>query len=128
MNYRRIVQNPRGEMELVEDQIADPGPGEVRVKIQTAGVSFADLLMREGIHPEARYKPFTPGWDVVGQVEKLGRGVESVQLGDRVTAMPIVGGYAEYINLPESELVAVPAGVGYRVGRWGRGPRRGEAQ
>jgi hypothetical protein len=39
---------------IIEDEIADPRPGDIRVKIQAAGVSFADMLMREGIHPEAR--------------------------------------------------------------------------
>jgi NADPH2:quinone reductase len=66
------------------------------------------MLMGQGIHPEARRPPFTPGWDVVGVVEALGEGVESVPLGATVTAMPIVGGYAEYICLPETELVRVP--------------------
>ena len=111
MKYRRVVQAPNGDMQLVEDDISDPQSGEVRLRIQATGVSFADMLMREGIHPEARQKPFTPGWDVVGVVEKLGNGVTSVAVGERVAAMPIVGGYAEYICLPESELVAVPIGV-----------------
>ncbi len=111
MRYHRIVQTPKGDVEFVEDEIADPCPGEVRLKIQAAGVSFADMLMREGIHPEARRKPFTPGWDVVGIVEMLGDEVMSVKVGDVVAAMPIVGGYAEFICLPESELVSVPAHV-----------------
>lgn len=98
-------------MELIEDEIGEPRADEVRVQIQAAGVSFADMLMREGIHPEARRKPFTPGWDIVGVVEKLGDRVTSVNVGDVVAAMPIVGGYAEYICLPESELVVVPDGV-----------------
>lgn len=111
MKYHRIVQAPKGEVQFIEDELTDPQRGEVRLRIQAAGVSFADMLMREGIHPEARRKPFTPGWDVVGIVEKLGSGVSSVQIGDLVAAMPIVGGYAEYICLAESELVAVPAHV-----------------
>ena len=111
MKYHRIVQAPKGELQFIEDEIAGPRHGEVRVKIQTAGVSFADMLMREGIHPEARRKPFTPGWDIVGVVEKLGGGVTSVKVGDVVAAMPIVGGYAEYICLPESEVVGVPDDV-----------------
>jgi NADPH2:quinone reductase len=111
VKFHRVVQTPRGVVEFIEDEIADPCPSEVRLKIQAAGVSFADILMREGIHPEARRKPFTPGWDVIGVVEKLGDGVSSVKVGDTVAALPIVGGYAEYVCLPESELVAVPAHV-----------------
>ena len=111
MKYHRIVQAPKGDVQFIEDEIEEPLPGEVRVRIQAAGVSFADMLMREGIHPEARRKPFTPGWDIVGLVENLGEGVTSLNVGDLVAAMPIVGGYADYICLPETELVAVPAGV-----------------
>jgi len=108
MKYRRVIVNRERHLELVEDELPNPRPGEVRVKILAAGVSFADVSMREGIHPEARRPPFTPGWDVVGVVEALGRGVESVPMGATVTAMPIVGGYAEYICLPATELVIVP--------------------
>ena len=51
---------------------------------------------------------FTPGWDLVGVVEKLGEGVTSMDIGQCVTAMPIHGAYAEYICLPLTELVRVP--------------------
>src|SRR5262249_44336518 len=64
----------------------------------------------QAIHPEARRPPFTPGWDVVGTVDVLGEGVQAVPLGATVAAMPIVGGYAEYLCLPATELVRVPPG------------------
>ena len=108
MKYRRTIVNRNRQLELVEDDLPNPRPGEVRLKILAAGVSFADVSMREGIHPEARRPPFTPGWDVVGTVDVLGEGVEAVRLGAPVAAMPIVGGYAEYLCLPATELVRVP--------------------
>src|SRR5262245_60595251 len=108
MKYRRMIVNRERRLELVEDELPNPRPGEVRVKILAAGVSLADVLMQEGIHPEARRPPFTPGWDVVGTVEAFGDGAQGVPLGATVTAMPIVGGYAEYICLPVAELVPVP--------------------
>src|SRR5262245_25924527 len=95
MKYRRIIVNRRRQLELVEDDLPKPGPGEVRVKILAAGISFADLSMREGVHPEARRPPFTPGWDVVGVIDLLGEKVEALPLRTVVAAMPIVGGYAE---------------------------------
>ena len=97
MKCRRIIVNRKRQLELVEEDLLLPRPGEVRVKILAAGVSLPDVLMREGIHPEARKPPFTPGWDVVGVVDELGEGVQAVSLGATVAAMPIVGGYAEYI-------------------------------
>jgi NADPH:quinone reductase-like Zn-dependent oxidoreductase len=108
MKYQRIIVNRRRQLELVEDGLPSPRPGEVRVKVLAAGVSYPDVMMRQGIHPEARRPPFTPGWDVVGTVDVLGEGVEAVQVGTTVAAMPIVGGYAEYICLPIVELVRVP--------------------
>jgi NADPH2:quinone reductase len=108
MKYRRIIVNKERRLELIEDDVPNPGPDEVRVKILAAGVSFPDVMMREGFHPEARRPPFTPGWDLVGIVEALGDGVSSVPIGATVAAMPIVGGYAEYICLPVAKLVRVP--------------------
>jgi NADPH:quinone reductase-like Zn-dependent oxidoreductase len=108
MKYKRIIVNRRRQLELVEDDIPNPRPGEVRVKVLAAGVSYPDVMMRQGIHPEARRPPFTPGWDVVGTVEALGEGVGAVPVGTTVAAMPIVGGYAEYLCLPAAELVRVP--------------------
>lgn len=108
MKNRRIIVNRQRQLELVEEDLPAPGPGEVRLKMLAAGVSFPDVMMREGVHPEARKPPFTPGWDIVGVVDALGEGVKTVPLGDTVAAMPIVGCYAEYLCLPETELVRVP--------------------
>ena len=111
MKYRRIIVNRKRQLELIEDELPSPGPGEVRVKILAAGMSFADVSMREGVHPEARRPPFTPGWDVVGTVDAIGEGVQAVPVGTTVSAMPIIGGYAEYLCLPATELVRVPPQV-----------------
>lgn len=111
MKYRRVIVNRRRQLEVIEENLPTPGPGEVRLKMLAAGVSFADLSMRQGIHPEARRPPFTPGWDVVGTVDALGEGVDRVSLGATVAAMPIVDGYAQYLCLPATELVTVPPGL-----------------
>ena len=81
MKYRRILVNRQRQLELVKEDLPNPGPGEVRVKMLAAGVSYPDVMMRQGIHPEARRPPFTPGWDVVGTVDLLGEGVKAVPLG-----------------------------------------------
>ena len=51
---RRIIVNRRRQLELVEADLPNPGPGEVRLKMLAAGVSYPDVMMRRGIHPEAR--------------------------------------------------------------------------
>ena len=114
MTYRRVIAGRRGGpevLEMAEATLPEPGPGQVRVRIQAAGVSFADILMREGVHPETPAGSFTPGWDLAGVVDALGPGVAGWQLGQPVAAMPVTGGYAEYLCLPAAELVPVPAGL-----------------
>jgi NADPH2:quinone reductase len=70
-----------------------------------------DLMMREGIHPETPRLPFTPGWDLIGVVERLGDGVSGLEPGQIVAALPISGAYAEFVCLPHRELVPVPPGL-----------------
>jgi NADPH2:quinone reductase len=112
--YRRVVVTQHGGpnvLRTVEDTLPEPQPGEVRVRILAAGVSFADVLMREGIHPEAIRPPFTLGWELVGVVDKRGPGVSKPTLGDRVAALSVRGSYAEYLCLPAEDLVPVPSGL-----------------
>src|SRR6059036_2605430 len=66
-------------------------------------------MMREGVHPETPRMPFTPGWDLVGVVDRLGAGISGIELGQIVAALPISGAYAEFVCLPQRELVQVPA-------------------
>src|SRR5262252_4044325 len=68
-------------------------------------------MAREGTHPETPPVPFTPGWDLVGEVERLGDRVSGIESGQIVAAMPISGAYAEYVCLPQRELVPVPSGL-----------------
>ncbi len=98
-------------MQVVGDECPEPKDGEVRVKVLAAGVSLPDLMMREGIHPETPTLPFTPGWDLVGIVDRLGDGISGLELGQIVAALPISGAYAEFVCLPQRELVPVPSGL-----------------
>ncbi len=96
---------------MVEEECPEPKNGEVRVRVLAAGVSLPDLMMREGIHPETPRLPFTPGWDLVGVVDRLGDGVSGIEPGQLVAALPINGAYAEFVCLPQRELVPVPSGL-----------------
>ncbi len=68
-------------------------------------------MAREGVHPETPPVPYTPGWDLIGEVERLGDGVSGIEPGQIVAAMPIHGAYAEFVCLPQRELVPVPSGL-----------------
>ncbi len=112
MKYKRIVISRYGGSEVLqvaEDELPEPRSGEVRVRMLAAGVAWGDILKREGIG--GARPPFTPGYDIVGAVDKLGEGVSAVKVGQTVAALPIAGGYAEYICLPASGLTPVPSGL-----------------
>lgn len=114
MNHSRIVVTRYGgpdALRVLEEDCPEPQAGEVRVRVLAAGVSLPDLMAREGIHPETPRVPFTPGWDLVGVVDRLGAGVSGIERGATVAALPITGAYTQFICLPRDELVAVPAGL-----------------
>jgi NADPH:quinone reductase-like Zn-dependent oxidoreductase len=114
VKHTRIIVTHYGgpeALEVVEEECPEPKPGEVRVNVLAAGVSLPDILAREGIHPETPRPPYTPGWDLVGRVDRLGDGVSGIEAGQMVAAMPISGAYAEFVCLPQRELVPVPDGL-----------------
>jgi NADPH:quinone reductase-like Zn-dependent oxidoreductase len=113
--HRRVVVTRHGGpevLQVVEEDLPEPGAGEVRVKVLAAGISAYDLMLRRsGSLPGTPPVPYTPGEDIVGMVDKLGEGVSTVEQGQRVAGYPRGGGYAEFLCLPASELVPVPTGV-----------------
>jgi NADPH2:quinone reductase len=114
MRHTRIIVTHYGgpdELRVVEEECPEPKHGQVRVRVLAAGVSLPDLMMREGIHPETPPVPFTPGWDLIGVVDRLGSGISGIEPGQIVAALPITGAYAEFVCLPQRELVPVPAGL-----------------
>jgi NADPH2:quinone reductase len=114
VRHTRIVVSHYGgpdELRLLEEDRPEPAHGEVRVRVLAAGVSLPDVMMREGIHPETPRLPFTPGWDLIGVVDRLGDGVSGIEPGQLVAALPINGAYAEFVCLPQRELVPVPSGL-----------------
>lgn len=112
--HTRIVVTHYGgpdALQVVEEACPEPKKGEVRVRVLAAGVSLPDVMMREGIHPETPSLPFTPGWDLVGVVDRVGDGVSGIETGQMVAALPIHGAYAEFVCLPHRDLVPVPSGL-----------------
>jgi len=114
MKYKRvIITQPGGSdvLKVIEDELPEPAVGEVRVKILATGVAFTDVMMREGVYPGVPKLPYSPGFDIVGIVDKLGQGVAELTTGERVVALTIVGGYSEFLCVAARDLVVVPAGV-----------------
>lgn len=114
MRTRAVIVTRRGGpdvLEVREEEVADPGPGMVRVQVHTCGLSFADILIREGTYPGAPVPPFTSGYDFVGFAEQIGEGVEGVKEGDLVAALTVTGAHGESRVWPARDLIVLPAGL-----------------
>jgi NADPH2:quinone reductase len=92
----------------VQQPVPVPGDGEILVKVQAAGVNRPDVMQRKGLYPAPKGAPETPGLEIAGDVVAAGKGVTRWKLGDKVMALVIGGGYAEYALAHESH--ALPTG------------------
>jgi D-arabinose 1-dehydrogenase-like Zn-dependent alcohol dehydrogenase len=127
-----------GDFELVRRDVPEPGPGQVRVKVEACGICHSDVLVKDGLWPGLQY-PRVPGHEVAGSVDALGAGVTVWKGGDRVgvgwhgghdftcdrcrrgdftmcvnrkvTGIDYDGGYAEYMIAPAEALAALPSGL-----------------
>jgi NADPH:quinone reductase-like Zn-dependent oxidoreductase len=96
-------------LEQVTLALPEPGPDEVRVRVEASSVQYTDTLIRRGLYPEIRGPlPMTPGYDLVGRVDAVGPGVSAWRVGDRVADLCQIGGNARYVVRPQTALVAVP--------------------
>jgi D-arabinose 1-dehydrogenase-like Zn-dependent alcohol dehydrogenase len=129
------VSKPGGDFELVERDIPEPGPGQVRVKVEVCGICHSDVLVKDGLWPGLPY-PRVPGHEVAGRIDALGAGVTAWAKGTRVgvgwhgghdfvcnecrrgdfamcanrqiTGISYDGGYGEYMLAPAEALAAIP--------------------
>lgn len=96
-------------LEWREVESPEPGPGEVLVSVEAAGVNYIDTYHRRGIYP--RDLPFIPGMEGAGRVEAVGPEVSDLAPGDRVASTGLRGAYAEYSLAAVSKVVTVPDDV-----------------
>lgn len=129
------ISKAKGDWELVERDIPEPGPGQVRVKIDACGICHSDALVKEGLWPGLQY-PRVPGHEVAGRIDAVGENVTAWKTGQRVgvgwhgghcfvcepcrrgdfamcinrkvTGIDFDGGYAEYMITPAPALAAIP--------------------
>ena len=103
---------PEG-IEIGKAPIPQPGPGEVRIKVEAIGLNRAEIMLREGVYHERPIFPSRIGYEAAGVVEALGAGVSNVKEGDRVATVPsfalsqtLQGTYGESAVVPAE--VALP--------------------
>ncbi|MFF7362338.1 zinc-binding dehydrogenase [Streptomyces sp. NPDC008125] len=102
---------PEG-LELSFGPVPAPAAGQVLVRMEATGVSFAEQQMRRGRYYDQPAFPFVPGYDLVGTVLATGPGVGSGLIGRRVAALTKTGGWASHVVLEATDVVEVPDGVG----------------
>ena len=95
-------------LEPVERPVPSPGPGEVLIRVEAAGVNRPDVMQRLGFYPPPPGAPTIPGLEVAGTVAALGAGVDGLAPGDRICALVAGGGYAQYCAAPAGQCLPVP--------------------
>ncbi|HEV3169516.1 MAG TPA: medium chain dehydrogenase/reductase family protein [Actinocrinis sp.] len=105
------IVEPAG-LELRRGPVPAPGPGQVVVRMEATGVSFAEQQMRRGRYYDQPPFPFVPGYDVVGTVQAVGGEVRRDLIGARVAALTKTGGWASHVVLDAADVVEVPEGLG----------------
>ena len=116
---RAVVIPRNGGPDVLEVQEhPDPqvAPGEVRIAVRAAGINFADLMARSGMYPDAPKLPAVVGYEVAGEVESIGAGVESVAVGDRVMAGTRFGGYSELVTVAAADVLELPEALSFEQG------------
>jgi NADPH:quinone reductase-like Zn-dependent oxidoreductase len=116
---RAVVITKHGGPEVLRvEERPDPsvGPGEVRIAVRAAGINFADTLARTGLYPDAPKVPCVVGYEVAGEVDSVGAGVESVSPGDRVLAGTRFNGQAELVTVPENMVYGLPDELSFEQG------------
>jgi NADPH2:quinone reductase len=88
-----------------------PGPGEILVRVAAAGVNRPDVLQRQGQYAPPPGASDLPGLEVAGHIAATGPGVTRWREGDAICALTAGGGYAEYVCVPGSHALPVPAGL-----------------
>jgi NADPH:quinone reductase-like Zn-dependent oxidoreductase len=107
---------PPDVLRVEERPDPEPGPGEVRIRVRAAGVNFADLLGRVGLYPDAPKPPCVLGYEVAGDVDALGDGVDGLDVGQRVMGACRFGGYAQLAVTKADAVLALPDGWSYSEG------------
>ncbi len=102
---------PPESLTVQERPEPEAGPGQVRIRVEAAGVNYVDSIMASGGYQFSPHVPYVPGSEVAGTVDAVGEGVETVAAGDRVLASCGFGGFAEAVVVKADQALAIPDGL-----------------
>ncbi len=107
------IRSPGGPEVLTAERrpVPKPGDGEILIEVAAAGVNRPDVMQRMGLYPPPPGAPDIPGLEIAGKVVACGTGVTRWKEGDKVMALVVGGGYAEFCIAHESHALPVPAGL-----------------
>lgn len=114
MSYKSVIVTRRGgpeALQVIENELRPPAAGEARIKVLATPVCGPDVQARYGHTPIAPKIPFVPGYAIIGIVDEVGPGITNATVGDRVAALTVFGGYADYIYLGKKDLIPVPSAL-----------------
>jgi NADPH2:quinone reductase len=112
--YRAIQLKGKGgldQLQEIELPLEPPQKGEIRIRVRASGVGFTDILKRTGYYPYRPSFPYVEGYEVLGDVDAIGEGVNGFALGQRVCALTVYGAWAEYFTRGADDFVPVPKGL-----------------
>ena len=113
---KKVVYTKIGGPDSIEIHDFEPvglKSNEVMVKVHRAGINFADLMMRQGLYGSNPDFPFTPGYEVSGEIIELGEGVDRLEVGQRVIVMTGFGGYSEQVVASTNRVIPIPNSISY---------------
>ena len=96
-------------LKWAEVEVGEPGPGQVKLRQDAAGLNYIDVYHRTGLYPQQL--PFIPGVEGAGVVEAVGPDVAGLNLGDRVAYAGPIGSYAEERLIAADRLVKLPDAI-----------------
>ena len=109
-----VVMTRQGGPEVLETHrrgLPTPEPGQITVRVEAAGVAFSEVQMLKGRYFGQPKFPFVPGYDLVGEVEEVGEGVDEIMVGARVAALTETGSWADRVVLGADDATPVPEGL-----------------
>ena len=116
---RAVVTTANGDVGVMKVETRPdptPGQGEVLIRVKASGLNFADILARQGLYPDGPPKPCVMGYEVSGEIEAVGEGVDSSIVGEPVIAMTRFGGQAELVVVPDAQVFEKPRQLSFEEG------------
>ena len=101
-------------LQMVDVEVGDPGPGQVKLRHRAVGLNFIDIYFRKGMYPSP--VPFTPGNEGSGDIIAIGKGVKGFKVGDRVAYASTPGAYCQERLIAPNTLVKLPKAISYETG------------